>query len=71
MLSLIGQVSWLSSIVVLMAIVAPPVHMFAQLKGAYGLSTFSALWRTLVLLMFCAIVLVLFMAAIILLGFGG
>ena len=70
-LSLLGLISWLSGFVILIAIVAPPVHMFAQLKGAYGLSTFSALWRTLFLLMFCAIVLVLFMAAIILLGFGG
>lgn len=27
----------------------PPVHMFAQLKGAYALGNFSAAWRTLYL----------------------
>uniref|UniRef100_A0A0N4ZDW1 ABC2_membrane domain-containing protein n=1 Tax=Parastrongyloides trichosuri TaxID=131310 RepID=A0A0N4ZDW1_PARTI len=32
-----------------------PVHMFAQVKGAYSLSTFSALWRTGMLLMFCTL----------------
>ena len=69
--SLLGQISWLSSIVALIALIAPPVHMFAQLKGAYGLSTFSALWRTFFLLIFCAIALSLFLAAIILLGLGG
>ncbi|WP_425995965.1 DUF3667 domain-containing protein [Caulobacter sp. DWR1-3-2b1] len=70
-LSLFGQISWLSSIVALIALIAPPVHMFAQLKGAYGLSTLSALWRTLFLLFFCAIALALFLVAIILLGLGG
>lgn len=70
-LSFLGQISWLSSIVALIALIAPPVHMFAQLKGAYGLSTFSAAWRTLLLLIFCAIALALFLAAIILLGLGG
>ena len=47
-----------------------PVHMFAQLKGTYGLRIFSALWRTLALLIFCTIVLTLFILAIILLGLG-
>jgi hypothetical protein len=69
--SLIGQISWLSSTVALIIMIAAPVHMFAQLKGAYGLSAFSALWRTFFLLNFCAIALSLFLAAIILLGLGG
>ena len=29
---------------------AAPVHMFFQLKGAYGLGIFSALWRTVFLM---------------------
>ena len=29
---------------------APPVHIFAQLRGAYALRWFSALWRTVALL---------------------
>jgi hypothetical protein len=45
-----------------------PTHMFFQLKGAYGLRAFSALWRTFFLLIFCFIVLVLFGLAIVALG---
>jgi hypothetical protein len=47
-----------------------PAHMFFQLKGAYGLGDFSALWRTIVLLVFCMIVLTLFALAIVWLGMG-
>ena len=47
-----------------------PAHMFAQLKGAYGLRIFSALWRTLALLIFCNIAATLFILAIIYLGLG-
>jgi hypothetical protein len=43
---------------------AVPAHMFFQLKGAYGLGTFSAAWRTWFLLWFCAIALGLFVAAV-------
>ena len=52
------------------ASLAVPIHMFAQLKGAYSLSIFSALWRTLLLLVFSNIVVSLFVAAIIYLGLG-
>lgn len=48
-----------------------PVHMFAQLKGAYGLSWFSAAWRTLFLLLFSSIAFTLFLLAIIMLGLTG
>ena len=48
-----------------------PVHMFAQVKGAYGLSTFSALWRTAMLLLFCSLALALFLAAVVVLGVAG
>jgi len=48
-----------------------PAHMFFQLKGAYDLGIFSALWRTLLLQVFCVLVLSLFMIAIVLLGLGG
>lgn len=47
-----------------------PVHMFAQLKGAYSLSVFSTLWRTVVLLIFCEIAATLFIVSIIYLGLG-
>ena len=45
-------------------------HMFAQLKGAYSLKIFSALWRTVVLLIFCEIAATLFIVAIVYLGLG-
>ncbi|KQW82505.1 DUF3667 domain-containing protein [Brevundimonas sp. Root1279] len=48
-----------------------PVHMFAQLKGAYSLSWFSAGWRTFVLLNFCIFAFTLFLLAIITLGLTG
>lgn len=44
--------------------------MFAQLKGAYSLSVFSTLWRTVVLLIFCEIAATLFIVSILYLGFG-
>jgi len=47
-----------------------PIHMFAQLKGAYSLSIFSALWRTFALLIFCTFAASLFIIAIVYLGLG-
>jgi len=41
-----------------------PMHMYYQLQGAYGLRTFSAMWRTWFLLVFCSIALVFFLLAI-------
>lgn len=42
------------------AFVVPPVHMFAQLRGAYSLRKRSALWRTALLLAFAFTVLFTF-----------
>ena len=68
---LAGTVSaWLGGIVIFAGMLAIPVHVFAQLKGAYSLSIFSALWRTALLLMFCNIVIGLFVTAIVYLGLG-
>ncbi|MBS0479705.1 MAG: DUF3667 domain-containing protein [Proteobacteria bacterium] len=47
---------------------APPVHIFAQLRGTYALRWFSALWRTIALLIFGNITLTLFF--LLLLGMG-
>jgi hypothetical protein len=46
----------------------PPVHIYKQLKGAYSLSRFSAFWRTMILLVFIVIVLVLFLDLLLVLG---
>ena len=49
-------------------IFAVPVHMFAQLKGAYRLRTGAALWRTFVLLLSSMITLGIFAALIVVVG---
>lgn len=48
-----------------------PVHMFFHLKGAYALGWFSALWRTIFLLFFALLALVMFALAILALGLAG
>ncbi len=47
-----------------------PVHIFAQLKGTYSLGVWGALWRTMVLGVFCTMVISFFIIAIIYLGLG-
>jgi hypothetical protein len=49
----------------------PPLHMYRQLKGAYGLSRSSALWRTAVLLSFTTVALTIFGLLLLLLGVLG
>jgi hypothetical protein len=48
-----------------------PVHMYRQLKQAYKLGWFSALWRTATLLMVSSIVLTLFGTSLLALGMLG
>lgn len=42
----------------------PPIHMFVHLRGTYSLSKFSALWRTVALLVSAGTVFVLFMVLV-------
>ena len=49
-------------------LLAPPVHMYRQLRGAYGLTRWSALWRTVALLISAATAMSLFV--LLLVGFG-
>jgi hypothetical protein len=46
----------------------PPFHMYRQLKGAYGLSRVSALLRTMLLLVFTVVALMLFGLVLVALG---
>lgn len=46
----------------------PPLHIYKQLRGAYGLSRFSAFWRLCVLSIFVMIVLSLFLQLLLVLG---
>ena len=50
------------------ALFAAPVHMFVQLKGAYRLGWFGALWRTFVLSIASIVTLGLFAAMIVVIG---
>jgi hypothetical protein len=59
------------SLLLLATVLIPPLHIYKQLRGAYGLSRFSALWRTMTLLVFIVIVLLLFLDALLLLGVLG
>lgn len=49
----------------------PPIHMYRQLRGAYQLSRWSALWRTFVLLNFAFIAASLFFTGLLALGVLG
>ncbi len=52
----------------LAAILVPPVHMFAQLRGAYGLGWRGALWRALLLAFGAVLVATLYLSIMLLLG---
>jgi hypothetical protein len=49
-------------------VMAAPLHLYKQLRHAYGLTHFSALWRFVMLLVFINIVIVLFLQALLVLG---
>jgi hypothetical protein len=49
-------------------VIAPPVHIYRQLKGAYALSRFGAVWRTAALLVFALISALLFLLLLLALG---
>ena len=38
----------------------PPIHMYRQIRGAYGLGRLSALWRTVLLVAFAVVVMTVF-----------
>ncbi|HEY0412722.1 MAG TPA: DUF3667 domain-containing protein [Allosphingosinicella sp.] len=46
----------------------PPVHMYRQLRGAYRLERWSAVWRTVLLLIFAGTALTLFLLLLVALG---
>jgi hypothetical protein len=51
--------------------VIPPLHMYKQLRGAYGLSRRGAIVRLFFLLTAAALVLVLFVALLFVIGVLG
>lgn len=66
--SLLALIPDIGGIVALMVFLVPPIHLYAQLRGAYELSHFSAFWRLMVLSVNIWIVVLLFLQALLLLG---
>lgn len=64
-----GALVWagLPSLASMLALI-PPFHMYRQLKGAYGLSWYGALLRTIALVSFAFIAAVLFAIAVVAIG---
>ncbi|HTU12906.1 MAG TPA: DUF3667 domain-containing protein [Allosphingosinicella sp.] len=56
---------------ILALFVLQPVHMYRQLRGAYALRWFGALWRTILLLLFAFVALGLFTLVLLALGLLG
>jgi len=64
-----SQVPWVpGELLIIAALLIPPLHIYKQLREAYSLRRFSALWRTIVLLVFITFVLTLFLNLLLLLG---
>ena len=57
--------------IVLATAIIPPLHIYKQLKGAYGLSRRSALWRTFALLVTVTFTLLIFFLLLLTLGVMG
>jgi hypothetical protein len=67
-LMIAGVIGIGSGWIVLAVFALPPIHMFRQLRGAYSLRTFSALWRTVVLLVFAWAALLTFVSLLLVHG---
>jgi hypothetical protein len=67
-LTLAGNIGLSSGLIILAALTVPPVHMFAQLRGAYSLRKRSALWRTIALMIFSFMALNAFAVLLLVLG---
>ncbi|MBX7514304.1 DUF3667 domain-containing protein [Qipengyuania sp. GH38] len=57
-----------SEIVALASIFIPPIHIYKHLRGTYGLSRFSAIWRLALMSVFIIVILVLFLQLLLVLG---
>lgn len=60
----------LTSLMGILLLVAPPLHMYRQLRGAYGIGRWAAAWRTVALMFFASIVLTLYMVIIVSMSMG-
>jgi hypothetical protein len=70
-LSLLRLLGVASVVPVLAIMFVPPIHIYRQLRGAYQLSRWSALWRTFVLINFAFVAASLFFTLLLALGLLG
>jgi hypothetical protein len=65
---LLGTLGIPGGIVALAVLIVPPIHIFRQLRGAYGLGAASALWRTAALIVIALLTSALFLMLLLALG---
>ena len=70
-LSLLGWIGIPAGIVTVSFLVLPPLHIYRQLKGAYGLSRGSALWRTAAIIVLSFVAVGVFALILLTLGVFG
>ena len=68
---LLGGIGLTGGLVGTAFLLIPPLHMYWQLRGAYGLSRWSAAWRTVALVLFATIALTLFAILLLVIGMSG
>ncbi|MCK0127215.1 DUF3667 domain-containing protein [Erythrobacter sp. F6033] len=66
--SILGSIGVPTGILVIAGMLIPPLHLYKQLRGTYEIRRFSSFWRLIALTFFIAIVIGLFMQALLLLG---
>ncbi len=71
LLSVLGRLGPLAAWRVPLIFLAPPAHMFFQLRGAYQIGLFAAFWRTMALLIIAFFVLIVFGIILLALGVTG
>lgn len=67
-LSLLGAAGVHSALLGWAGLLIPPLHIYKQLKGGYGLTRLGALWRTMWMLIFACVTSTLFLLMLVYLG---
>jgi hypothetical protein len=67
-LSLLRPIGLADALVGSAMVFVPPIHMYRQLRGAYALSRWSAVWRTFMLVVFASIAAMLFFMLLVAMG---
>jgi uncharacterized protein DUF3667 len=67
-LVLLRSIGVSGGLIALAVMIVPPLHIYRQLRGAYQLGRFSAVWRTAALLVFAGIAVTLFLLLLLAMG---